>query len=88
MEQFLKKVVKKTFNACGFEIHRMGTIGRTLAEVLDHVSRLGFRPQTVIDVGVADGTFELYRAFPNAKHLLIEPLEEFKPALERITRQL
>jgi len=87
MKQFLKKVIKKTFNACGFEIHRTGTIGRTFDEVLDHVSRLDFRPQTVIDVGVANGTFELYEAFPNARHLLIEPLEEFKPALEKITRQ-
>lgn len=85
MKQFLKKIVKKTFNACGFEIHRTATIRRTLAEALDHVSRLGFSPQTVIDVGVADGTFELYEIFPNSRHILIEPLEEFTPALEKIT---
>lgn len=87
MKRFLKKVVKKTFNVCGFEIRRTDTVGRTLAEVLDDISRLGFSPQTVIDVGVASGTFELYDAFPNARHLLIEPLEEFRPALEEITRQ-
>lgn len=45
---------------------------------------LGFKPQTVIDVGVAQGTPELYSTFPTAKHLLIEPLQEFEPALQGI----
>jgi len=83
----MEKVVKNIFNAFGFEIYRKGKIRRTLAEVLAHFSRLGFKPQTVIDVGVATGTFELYRAFPNSRHLLIEPLKEFRPFLEKIVRQ-
>ncbi len=43
----------------------------------EYVKRLGFQPATLIDVGVARGTPELYAAFPNAYLLLIEPLQEF-----------
>jgi FkbM family methyltransferase len=48
-----------------------------------HLGSLGFRPGTVIDVGAADGTSALYRAFPDAHHVLIEPLHEFEPDLRR-----
>ena len=49
--------------------------------------RLGFEPATVVDVGVGNGTFVLYEHFPRAHHLLIEPLEEFRPVLEEIARR-
>jgi len=58
-----------------------------MAESLGHIGDLGFRPQTVIDVGVASGTFELYDAFPDAGHLLIEPLAEFEETLQGICRK-
>ena len=48
---------------------------------------LGFSPATVIDVGVAYGTNELYSRFPDARHLLIEPLEEYEPHLKAICSQ-
>lgn len=85
MKQFLKEVVKKIFNVCGLEIHRGGAKRTTMNEVLTHASRLGFRPQTVIDVGVAYGTFDLYEKFPNANLLLIEPLGEFEGVLKDIS---
>jgi len=87
MMQILKEWIKKAFNAFGFEIRRkgQGTKRITLADALDHFVRLGFEPQTVIDVGVADGTFELYEKFPGAKHLLIEPLKEWEVALKKIS---
>jgi FkbM family methyltransferase len=47
----------------------------------------GFVPATVIDVGVADGTQALYRAFPDAYHVLIEPLQEFETDLERLLEE-
>jgi FkbM family methyltransferase len=42
-----------------------------------YLRRLGFRPQTIIDVGVAQGTPQLYAAFPEAQLILVEPLLEF-----------
>lgn len=49
---------------------------------------MGFEPRTVIDVGAAIGTFELYETFPNASHILIEPLEENRTYLDRIVSKL
>lgn len=85
--QLLKKAIKKSFNAFGFEIHRKGLVRTNMVEALEHLKVLRFRPQTVIDVGVAIGTFELYKAFPDATHLLIEPVKEFEEALKHITRK-
>jgi FkbM family methyltransferase len=51
-----------------------------------YLSRLG-SPRTVIDVGVGDGTWPLYEAFPDAHFVLIEPLERYRPALARIAAQ-
>jgi FkbM family methyltransferase len=48
----------------------------------------GFTPKTVIDVGAAAGTPELYQAFPSAHHVLIEPLEEFEDALATLAQEL
>lgn len=55
-----------------------------MTEALEHLIGLGFRAETVIDLGVANGTFELYKAFPDAIHLLIEPIQEFEEALKDI----
>lgn len=48
----------------------------------------GFRPATVIDVGAQTGTPPLYEVFPDAHHVLIEPVEENEPALQRLCAQL
>jgi FkbM family methyltransferase len=49
--------------------------------------RRRFWPATLIDVGVGAGTPGLYEAFPDAHLVLIEPLEEFKPDLERLVQE-
>lgn len=41
-------------------------------------------PRTVFDIGVGDGTPWLYEAFPQARFTLVEAVEEFRPAIERI----
>jgi FkbM family methyltransferase len=56
--------------------------------VLGHVKRLGLAPATVVDVGVAYGTPELYDAFPDARYLLVDPLEEYAEAIGQITTRL
>jgi FkbM family methyltransferase len=53
-----------------------------------HIKELGFEPRTVIDVGAALGTSELYETFPEARHLLIEPIVENEPYLAQICRKL
>src|SRR5262250_1054331 len=51
---------------------------------LRQLKRLGLAPGTVIDVGVATQTTDLYQEFPGVPLLLIEPLNEFEPFLRKI----
>ncbi|HEX8075784.1 MAG TPA: FkbM family methyltransferase [Thermoleophilaceae bacterium] len=88
MSRGLRTRFKAALWARGIEVRRRGGgVRRTVEELMDHVNRMGFQPATVIDVGVAYGTPELYQAFPRARHLLIEPLEEYAEALGRIARE-
>lgn len=60
---------------------------QSLRGLLQHIQALDFQPGTVIDVGAAYGTQELYETFPNAHHLLIEPLIEYQAALDKLCQQ-
>jgi FkbM family methyltransferase len=85
-----KRLVKSLFNAAGLEIRKKHSVELQslprdgMAGVLNHLRHLGLRPRTVIDVGVATQTSELYRQFKQCRILLIEPLAEFEPFLQRI----
>jgi FkbM family methyltransferase len=73
----------------GIEIRRVGSgVRRTAEEALAHVKHQGFEPATVIDVGVAYGTPELYDAFPDARFLLVDPLEEYAEGIGQVTARL
>jgi FkbM family methyltransferase len=54
---------------------------RNFAEFFQHILSLGFKPSAVIDVGAADGTPELYKAFPTVAHYAFEPLPAFAEKL-------
>lgn len=64
--------------------HRLRRPTRSFPEFFEHVKRLGFIPRTVIDVGVATGTPSLYEAFPDAYLVLVDPVEEFVPDMQKI----
>ncbi len=51
------------------------------------IRKPGLEPATVIDVGAGAGTPTLYQAFPDAYHVLIEPLHEFQQDLRRVVAQ-
>lgn len=85
----LKSIIRGMFRKLGLEVRRYGRpyrdfeVGvRNLARLLDPY------PKTVIDIGVAQGTPELYSAFPNVRFLLVEPMEElFRGPIEEITKR-
>jgi FkbM family methyltransferase len=60
----------------------------SLKGVIEQARRLGITPATVIDAGAANGTAELYETFPNAHHLLVEPLVEFEPAIIALKQRI
>lgn len=82
-----KGVVERISNAAGFAISRNSRRRSTQSTVVGHVYKLGFRPRTVIDVGVGHGTPELYGRFPGATHLLVEPLKEYEHVIKEISRK-
>ena len=45
-------------------------------------ARAGFAPSCCIDVGAASGTLPIYQAFPQAHHIVFEPLPDFHDALK------
>jgi FkbM family methyltransferase len=45
-------------------------------------------PRTIFDVGVAFGTFELYREFPDAFYYLVDPTPESLRYMRQLSRQL
>ena len=47
----------------------------------ENLRKDGIAPATVIDVGAGKGTRPLYRAFPDAFHVMIEPQREFEESL-------
>ena len=84
MKKYLKHFIKRLLDVFDLDVHRKITQRLYMKDVLEHIKSLGFNPKTVIDVGVAHGTYELYDIFSDSFHLLIEPLEEFKNSLDDI----
>src|SRR5258707_11509092 len=84
-----KHLVVRLFSAFGLDIRKKSSASESaprasMTGALHQLSSLGFQPATVIDAGVATQTLELYEAFPSASILLIEPLAEFEPFLQKI----
>ncbi len=87
MLRAVKEAGKRLFNLVGLDIRKKRPAGVARASMrgaLRQLSGLGFRPQTIVDVGVAYATPELYEEFPGSNILLIEPLAEYEPFLRKI----
>src|SRR4051812_5044560 len=80
----VRRLARRAAIAAGVRGERRSSLEDAFAQLV----RVGVAPRTVIDVGVGDGTPELYAAFPAARFVLIEPLEEFAPALERLHEEI
>ena len=53
-------------------------------DTLNLLKSLNFYPKTLIDVGVATDTMDLYKHFPHAEFLFVEPLVEFEPYIKEL----
>jgi FkbM family methyltransferase len=58
----------------------------SLSGILQHAKHVGVSPRTVIDVGAAYGNFTTTcrTFFPDARYILVEPLEEYTPYLQSV----
>lgn len=84
MRRYLYNVVRTLLHRSGYRLQIKGEPIRNYEECFANLIRQGFQPQTVFDVGVADGTSELYKAFPQAQHVLIEPLVEYTQTIQAL----
>ena len=94
----MKQWIAMVLQWLGFEIRRSrgGVSTRrppertSLEGVLQQVKNTGFTPATVIDVGAAMGSFSrtCSSVFPRAQYLLIEPLNEYLPALTKVVETI
>src|SRR5690349_11725631 len=87
MDPFLKASIKATLKRLNIHVRPIRPQRSSMGDFTRHLAQRGLKVGTVIDVGVADGTLELYRNFPAANLLLVEPVEEFRPAIESILRR-
>ncbi len=72
-------------NAISMQVY---TQRKTKKGALLNLKSCGFNPATVIDVGAQVGTPELFEVFPDAHHVLIEPVREHEPVLKGICQRL
>lgn len=81
----VKRLIDSVLSPFDLTLARRHEIARmTLPGVFAQLKRCGFEPATVVDVGAAYGLWSLacHRCFPEARYILIEPLEEYVPFLE------
>jgi FkbM family methyltransferase len=80
----MAKLVNASLGVFGLEVRSKRNPERASVRLgIKEAVRNGLAPATVIDVGAASGTHELYEAFADAHFILVEPLEEFAPALKK-----
>lgn len=64
------------------------TPNRNFTEFFAHLRSLSFVPETVVDVGVGNGTPSLYNSNPHADLYLIEAVPDTKGTVQKIALQL
>lgn len=84
IERMLNKFIKIKNKIASFLIPKERN---NLYQSLTQLSNNGFQPNTIFDVGVAKGTRDLYKAFPNSFFVLIEPLKNYNPFINRILKK-
>ncbi|WP_172834070.1 FkbM family methyltransferase [Nitrospira japonica] len=94
----MKKLIQRTARAFGIEIRRIqpvaagepGSERPSLEGSLTQAREAGLDPKTVIDVGAAVGSFTrtCRGVFPDARYLLVEPLEEYLPSLDKVVKDI
>lgn len=85
----VKNLINNITTPLGFKVERVkkNAVRNSLYESYLHLGKLGFQPTTVLDIGIAKGTPELYLAFPSAHFLLVEPLKEFEDTMKNILKK-
>ena len=80
--------VNRVLHPFGMRLQKTDAPTRTFRDFFLHLRSQRMEFRTIIDVGVARGTPAIYDAYPKAKYWLVEPLDEFRGALQRLSSRL
>jgi FkbM family methyltransferase len=83
----VKAIINKLLAPLGQTIARDASVP-SFERFASHLRRAGLTPVTVFDIGVADGTPWLYRAFPAAKYVLVDPTRESLPFMRKVADRM
>ena len=77
---------RKKATVVPFDAYRQGEAVSRFVWLKEH---LGFEPRVVVDVGASDGRWArpAMKLFPAARFLLVEPLQEHLPALQKLVAE-
>ncbi len=87
LASWIRDFVRSLIRKVGYEIYPSGYPIRDWYYYLSIVKEEIYF-NTVIDIGAAEGTMPLYETFPESKFVLVEPLEEYRPALDSLRDDL
>lgn len=94
MKSQADRILKRLAAACGVEVRRLASGPNrdrcSLLASLQTAAAVGFAPATILDVGAARGAWSRQAAqvWPEAKFLLVDPLEENRAALAQAVGRL
>ena len=80
----LKQAIRAALASRGYMLSRIENDGWTQR----NLSKPGVEPRVVVDVGVFQGTPDLYAAFPDAYWLLVDPLVENEQHMVEVLKKL
>jgi hypothetical protein len=83
MKAFARQLLERALTRFDYRLVDVAAQPAGLHRVCDMLKARGFAPRTVIDVGVGGGTPWLYAAFPSARFELFEPIDTFRPLIEK-----
>lgn len=85
--RLIARTIRSALASLGFELLRKG-VAPSWETTAGLLKRYGVAPRTVFDIGVAEGTPDLYAAFPDAEYHLFDPARESLPHMQAIAGRL
>jgi FkbM family methyltransferase len=83
----VKEWIKDQLREYKSEVPALWQRGPSWKSSLGVLKRYGLSPVTIFDIGVAQGTYQLYRAFPHASYHLIEPAHRALAHMQRLAKR-
>ncbi len=84
----LLPVFNRVLSPFKLKISTKNTPNRDFGSFITHLKQLDVHIKTVIDVGIAFGTPAFYKALPQAKFYLVEPVPGCKPLLQKLEQTM